>query len=131
MENPSASGNPEDQVPQVNPEDIKTAWNIYADVQARHPGQQVAIGRGVLEQAFTVGTDVQAVCYRTGFLALMVKDSDGLLNQWMEGDRPTDAVFKVAAEIPMERVVTGVVRQGPPFDVEEFLRRLGNGRDNK
>jgi hypothetical protein len=36
-----------------------------------------------------------------------------------------DAVFQVAAPFPMEKMRTGVVRQGPPFDVEEFVKRIG------
>jgi hypothetical protein len=39
--------------------------------------------------------------------------------------RTVDAVFDVAATFPMEKMRTGVIRQGPPFDVEEFVKQIG------
>lgn len=36
-------------------------------------------------------------------------------------DKP-EVVFRAAAEIPMEWMGVGIVRQGLPLDAEEFLR---------
>jgi hypothetical protein len=38
---------------------------------------------------------------------------------------PTIALFEVVATFPMEKLRAGVVREGPPFDVEEFVRQIG------
>jgi len=35
-----------------------------------------------------------------------------------------DAVFQVAATFPMEKMRTGVVREGLPFDVDEFVKQI-------
>jgi hypothetical protein len=40
-------------------------------------------------------------------------------------DEPDDAVFRAAAKIPAEWMGVGIVREGPPFDVNEFLRFCG------
>lgn len=44
---PMFGGKPGEPVPEVDPEDLKIVWKINRDLQARHPGQQVATGRGV------------------------------------------------------------------------------------
>jgi hypothetical protein len=36
-----------------------------------------------------------------------------------------DAVFRAVAKVPAEWMGVGIVRQGPPFDVNEFLRLCG------
>jgi hypothetical protein len=37
---------------------------------------------------------------------------------------PDDAVFHVAATIPMSRTQIGVVYKQPPFDVGEFIKQV-------
>jgi hypothetical protein len=48
-----------------------------------------------------------------------------LVAQWTHDGQLDDVVFKVAATFPMEKMKTGVVREGPPFDVEEFVKQIG------
>jgi hypothetical protein len=36
--------------------------------------------------------------------------------------QPIDAAFRAAAKVPAEWMEVGVVRQGPPFDMNEFTR---------
>jgi len=48
-----------------------------------------------------------------------------LLAPWIRDGQPDDAVFEVAATFPMEKMRTGIVREGLPFDVEEFVKRIG------
>ena len=45
------------------------------------------------------------------------------LAQWTHDGEFDDAVFDVAATIPMKKMATGIV-YGPPFDVEEFVKRV-------
>jgi len=54
-----------------------------------------------------------------------LRTKKGPLAQWTHDGQFDDAVFDVAATFPMEKMRTGVVRQGPPFDVEEFVKQIG------
>jgi len=45
--------------------------------------------------------------------------------QWTHDGELDDAVFQIAATFPMEKMRTGVVREGLPFDVEEFVKQIG------
>jgi hypothetical protein len=65
------------------------------------------------------------VWYRASILALTTKIRPDFLAGWIRGGQPDDAVFEVAATFPMEKMRTGVVREGLPFDVEEFVKRIG------
>jgi hypothetical protein len=47
------------------------------------------------------------------------------LAQWTHDGEFDDAVFIVAAAFPMKKLRTGVVYDVPPFDVEEFVKRIG------
>jgi hypothetical protein len=120
---PILGGKPEESVPQVDPVDIKAVWQVYQDVQARNPGQQVAVGMGVLEHYCSKGANINAVAYRTGFLSLMVAHAAEMA-PWIKDGQPDEALFRAIAETPMEWIAVGVVRQGPPFSEEEFMRRL-------
>jgi hypothetical protein len=35
-----------------------------------------------------------------------------------------DSVLKIAATIPMKRLVPGAVHEGMPFDVQEFMKQV-------
>jgi hypothetical protein len=48
----------------------------------------------------------------------------GMLAPWVHDGMVADAVFKVAATFPMEKVAIGVHPQGLPFDVEKFLSQV-------
>jgi hypothetical protein len=47
---------------------------------------------------------------------------------WMKDGQPEDAVFRVAAKIPMNGMGVGIPHQSFPFDVDEFFRRLDNSK---
>jgi hypothetical protein len=47
------------------------------------------------------------------------------LTPWMHDGEPDDAVIQVAATFPMKNTEVGVVHDGLPFDVEEFLKQIG------
>jgi hypothetical protein len=48
----------------------------------------------------------------------------GVLAAWLHDGVPDDAVFHVAATIPMSRMQIGVPYKQPPFDVEEFIKQV-------
>jgi hypothetical protein len=41
---------------------------------------------------------------------------------FLKDGQPTDAVFRAASKVRLQWMGVGIVRRGPPFDVNEFLR---------
>lgn len=121
QEPPKFGGNPGEPVPAVDPEDVKSVWQIGRHVQASHPRVR-AIGIDGMKQACKSGADIEAVSYRTGFLWMMSQIASEDLARFMRDGQPSDGVFHAAANVRAEWMGVGTVRQGPPFDVTEFLR---------
>jgi len=122
---PKFGDEPGELVPEVNPEDIKAIWQAQQELQARHPGQQVATGRGWGEQHCTPGANIEAVGYRTTLIWMMTQFAPEQIAPFMKDGQPTDGVFRAAAKVPMEWMGAGIVRQGPPFNPDEFVRLCG------
>lgn len=127
-EPPKFGGNPGEPVPEVDPEDIKTCWEMAREAETRNPGQVGAIGTTLLQQVFKPGADIKAVTYRGGMLWMLDMVAHEQLAAWKKDGQVDDSVFRTAATIPMEWMGVGIVRQGPPFDVDEFFRRLREGQ---
>jgi hypothetical protein len=71
------------------------------------------------------GADIEAVGYRAALVWLITQIvPEGLARFTREG-QPDDSVFRAAAKVSAEWMGVGIVRQGPPFDVNEFLRLCG------
>ena len=85
-------------------------------------GDTKATGINVFESICSPGADVCAVWYRASLLQLC--ERLGLLSRWLNDDRLNDAVIKVAADFPMDKLEAGVVRKDLPLDVQEFLKRI-------
>lgn len=109
-------------VPAVNPGDLRNVCKLFGDVEARAPGRCAAIGNSVYERVCSPGADVMSVWYRAWVLKEMMPEQ---LASWRHDGQFDDAVFEVAATFPMQKMKTGVVREGPPFDVEECVKRIG------
>ena len=126
QEPPPFGGKPGEPVPRVDPEDVKTVWQIGKDADDRHPGKSVAVGIELMRHACKTRTNIEAVSYRAGFLWIMsyIAPKDP---RFMRDRQPDDAVFRAAATVPAEWMGVGIVRSGSPFDVEEFLRLCGEG----
>ena len=128
---PMFGGKPGESVPEVDPEDLKAVWKMNRDVQARHPGQQFAVGSRVCEHACKPGAHIQAVGYRAAVLSMMIhlaqhpENPIKELGPWLREDQLEDVVFTAAAKIPMEWMGVGIVRDGPALDLDEFLRHCG------
>ena len=118
QEPPRFGGEPGEPVPAVDPEDVKTVWQIGRDAQASN-GCGVAIGADLVEQACKPGAEIVAVSYRASFIWLM---SFMAPEDLRFVGQPSDEVFHAAAKVTAEWMGVGIVRDGPPFDVNEFLR---------
>jgi len=122
---PKFGGEPGQPVPEVDPEDIKATWEFCEKLQAEHPGEQIAVGMGVGESICKPGADIQAVGYRSTIIWLINRIAPEQIAPFLQDGQPTDAVFHAAAKVPLEWMGVGIVRQGPPFNVNEFLRLCG------
>jgi hypothetical protein len=122
QEPPQFGGKPGEPVPAVDPEDLKAAWQISRDAEARRPGEHVAVGIEVVKQACKPDSDIQAVVYRNMLLSLISHIAAEQLAPFMQDGEPNDCVFRAAATIPADWMGMGVTRDGPPFNVNEFLR---------
>jgi hypothetical protein len=109
-------------VPPVEPADLRSVWTMQSEIQALHPGQPVGISADAYQRACRPEADVQAVFERASLLGLL--QMGGMLSPWLRDGVLDDAVFEVAAAIPMSRMQRGVVYKKPPFDVEEFINQI-------
>jgi hypothetical protein len=109
-------------VPPVEPADLRSVWTMQTGVQALRPGEQIMISAESCKQACGPEADVRAVYERVSHLWMLREV--GVLATWVHDGVPDDAVFHVAATIPMSRMQMGVVYQEPPFDLEEFIRQV-------
>jgi|SRR3954471_21656944 hypothetical protein len=127
LENPpSFGGNPGEAVPEVDPEDLKTIWQMARDVQARHTGQNVAIGFEAMKAVCKPGANPQAVGYRSSMIWMLNQFAQEQLASWVKDGEILDAVFRTMATIPMEWIGS-TERKGLPFDVEGFFLELREG----
>jgi hypothetical protein len=115
-----AMGKPGEPVAEVDPDDLKTFWQKTRDLQARHPGQRVSIGFNEPE------ANALAVWYRTSMIRALNQLAQEQLAPWIKDEEVSDAVFRTMATIPMEWI-GHTEREGLPFDVEGFFRRLSEG----
>lgn len=97
---------------------------MSAEFEARNPGQCGAIGNSVYQSVCSPGADVVSVWYRASMLWVLRHVISDVVASWTHDGQLDDAVFQVAATFPMEKMKTGVVREGPPFDVEEFVKQV-------
>ena len=120
----SLGGKPGEPVPEVDPEDLKTLWCERHERQAHYAGEH-AMSIDFARQICKPGADVQAVCYRLSFLWLMNRIASEQFAAFTRDGQPVDAAFRAAAKVPAESMGVGIVREGPPFDVNEFVRMCG------
>jgi hypothetical protein len=119
-----------DDIAAVDPADLKAVWALMRDVKA---GQSVGIDSRAYENACSPGADVDAVWYRASMLGLLQMlpqispqmFPESRLTPWTHDGEFDDAVIQVAATFPMKNMEVGVVHNEPPFDVEEFLKQVG------
>ena len=115
----------EGDAPAVNPDDLKKVWQFCGDFEARNPGQCGSIGSTVYQSVCSPGADVASVWYRASMLWVLKEMMPEQLAYWTHDGHLDDAVFEVAATFPMQKMKTSVVREGSPFDVEEFVKQIG------
>ncbi len=111
--------NLEGAVPAVDPEGLRRWWNFAREAPAawkkEHPDDAGGIGFDASIVADVSGcSDALAVTVRASLIEILSRQ--GVLGPWLEDGRPTEAVFRLAAEWPIPDL-----RQLNP---QEFLNRL-------
>ena len=114
---PKFGGEAGESVPEVDPDDLKAIWKIGEEAQSK------ATGIELMRQVCKPGANVEATWYRSSQIWMLTHVAQQQLAPWLREGRVADPVFRTMASFPMKWIGSGV-RQGPPFDVEEFLRRL-------
>jgi hypothetical protein len=114
--------NPNNPIPIVDPADIRALWQQSKDLEAqpRRPGTMRILDRK--DAACSPGADIASVVYRLGMLGLA--NTAMRLNFPLTQDgKPTDAVFKAFATIPMQGIPEGGSNT-PRFDVFELVKMI-------
>jgi hypothetical protein len=110
------SGQP---VPPVDVADMKKMWEYGRELQARHPGEQYAVGLGVWQQLLPPGADIMAISYRCSQLSMF----ELWLRAMWSGGEPSEAAFKAAATMELKRMAVGVVYKGDEI-LERFIEEV-------
>jgi hypothetical protein len=103
-------------IPPVKEDDLRHLHELAVDMTKRYSGKDGAVSLDQIARACSPGANLPAVWLRHTQLRLLVRQ--GLLAEWQHGTVLDDAVFRVAATIPMN---------GTEFDPEAFVRRLRYG----
>jgi hypothetical protein len=103
-------------IPPVSEDDLKCLHEVCVDMTRRYAGKDGVVSLDVMARACSPGANLPAVWLRHTQLRLLVRQ--GLLAEWQAGTDLDDAVYRVAATIPMS---------GVHFDPETFVRRLRCG----
>ena len=121
-------------VPAVDPENLKTVWSLILDIKelsARHGGTNDLNAldglnmntpqelRGFFDKELRPGADRDAVHFRMELLDESAKL--GLIE--MDHGKPSGAVFKAAAKVPV-KVTPNLEYDSLPCEKDEFLRRI-------
>ena|SRR5882757_9929023 len=122
-------GNPGEPVAEVDPDDLKTFWQEVRNLQARHPSQHIGISFEVMKAIYKPGSNVQAIWFRSTMIWALNRSVQERLATWVKDEEVSDAVFRTMATTPMEWI-GHTEREGLPYNVEEFFRRLREGRTN-
>jgi hypothetical protein len=114
--------NPNNPIPTGDPADMKALWQQQKDLaaQPREPGAVLMINRKAV--ACSPGADIASVVHRLGVLEL-AKTAMGLNFTLTQDSKPTDAVFKAFATMPMQGIPEGGSNT-PRFDLFELVKMI-------
>jgi len=103
-------------IPPVGVYDLKSLHEACVDRTKRYSGKDGVVSVELMARACSRDANLPAVWLRHTQLRLLVRQ--GLLAEWQHDTALDDAVFRVAATIPMN---------GVHFDPEMFVRQLRRG----
>ena len=103
-------------IPPVGEDDLKRLHEACLDMTKRYLGKDGVVSLDLMARACNPDANLPAVWLRHTQLRLLVRQ--GFLAEWQHGTALDDAVYRVAATIPMN---------GVHFDPETFVRQLRQG----
>lgn len=103
-------------IPPVGEDDLKCLDEACVDMTRRYLGKDGVVSLDLMARACSPSANLPAVWLRHTQLRSLIRQ--GLLAEWKHGTALDDAVYRVAATIPMN---------GIHFDPETFVRRLRHG----
>ena len=117
-------GTPGEPVPMVDAADFKSAWNFFRQIESEHPGGGIGIDVELIKRACSAGADIGAVAYRCQMLWLLEMCRGDALIPWKRSGQFDEAVFGVAANIPMKWMEVGVPQPDLPFEADAFIEQV-------
>jgi hypothetical protein len=103
-------------IPTVSAEDLKSLHHVSVDMTRRFSGKDGVVTLSLMARACSRGANLPAVWLRHTQLRQLARQ--GVLAEWQHGTALDNAVFRVAATIPMN---------GTRFDPEAFIQQLRHG----
>jgi len=100
-------------IPPVSEQDLKALHELCVERAKRYCGKDGVISIELTARACSPGAHLPAVWLRHTQLRHLYRQ--GMLSEWQHGTALHDAVFRLAASIPMT---------GTQIDSQDFLRRL-------
>jgi len=100
-------------IPPIAEDDLKRLHAISVDMAKRHVGKNGVVGVEQMARVCSRGANLPAGWFRYTRLRLLARQ--GILAEWQHNTEFDDAVYRVAATIPMN---------GFELDREAFVQRL-------
>ena len=97
---PKFGGEPGESVPEVDPDDVKTAWKIQTEAEARNPGKLIATGSDLLQRSCKPGANIQAIGYRAAVLFMVRQIAPEQWAQLTDDGQPQDRFFLQQPRFP-------------------------------
>ena len=117
-------GTPGELVPVVDAPDLKSAWNLFRQIESEDPSGGIGVGMELIKRVCSPGADIGAVAYRCQMLWLLEMCRGDALIAWKRSGQFEEAVFRVAANIPMKWMAVGVPQPDLPFGADAFIEQL-------
>jgi hypothetical protein len=113
-------------VPAVEAADLEAIWNLQNDMQVGHPGQSISFDIRTHLRALRPDADAPSAWCRLYVLALLqhIKKIGGLELPWLSDGKPSRAVFRALAIVPMTGVPVGKPTNRLPVDLDELFRLI-------
>jgi hypothetical protein len=100
-------------IPPVAEDDLRRLHEVAADMAKRRVGKDGMVGVDLMARICSAGANLPAVWFRYTQLRLLIRQ--GVLAEWQNSADWDDAVYRVAAIIPMN---------GFQLNQEAFVQRL-------
>jgi hypothetical protein len=100
-------------IPPVDRDDIRHLHELHSQITKQYPGKDGVVAVDLMASVCSPGAHLPAVWLRHTRLRSL--ERQGVLTEWQHGTTLDDAVYQVAATIPM---------QGFQLDQEAFVERL-------